>query len=162
MRLSSDIFAKMCDRVAEFVSEDDDLQSGGAAWADHVAVMLHLAGIGRKLTLHLPARFDVTSARFEEKPGDLDPGSIANYYHDLFAARTGFRPLAAIGLAIRGGAKVTVSPGFKARNLLVGDCDRLIAFTFGPDRRWPQDGGTRHCWSNSSARTKLHFPIGDL
>lgn len=162
LRLSADIFERMCRRAAELVTPGDDLQSGGAAWADHVAVVLFLAGRARGLTLHLPCEFDLRSARFVEVSRDrFDCGRIANHYHDLFAARTGWRPMVMIAEAARMGAKIVVVPGFKDRNIPVGDCDRLIAFTFGRGS-FPEDGGTRHCWNNSTASQRLHLPIDSL
>ena len=162
LQLSANIFERMCRKAAEFVGPEDDLQSGGAAWADHVAVVLFLAERARSLTLYLPAEFDLVSARFVEVSRDrLDCGRIANRYHDLFAWRTGWRPMTMIAEAAQRGAKLVVIPGFKERNFPVGDCDRLIAFTFGSGV-WPEDGGTRHCWNNSTARQRLHFPINLL
>lgn len=158
-KLSAELFGRMCDRSTEFVDPNDDLVSGGAAWADHVAVVLFLAGRARSLMLHLPAPFDVTAARFEELS---EPGRIANYYHDLFDFRTGWKARRAIVAAIAAGATITVSDGFRARNFLVGEVERLIAFTFSPDPRWPEGSGTRHTWNHSSARLKLHVPIDSL
>ena len=160
LRLSADVFERMCRKAAEFLAPDDDLQSGGAAWADHVAVVLFLAERARSLTLYLPAEFDLASARFVETSQDrFDCGRIANYYHDLFAVRTGWRPMVMIAEAVQVGAKIVVIPGFKERNIPVGECDRLLAFSFGRDPRWPEDGGSRHCWNNSTASQRLHFPI---
>lgn len=162
LRLSADIFERMCRKAAEFVAPDDDLQSGGAAWADHVAVVLFLAERARSLTLYLPCEFDLASVRFVEASRDrLDGGRIANHYHDLFATRTGWRPMVMIAEAARRGAELVVVPGFRNRNIPVGDCDRLIAFTFGAGV-WPDGNGTRHCWNNSTASQRLHFPIDSL
>lgn len=151
----------MCRKAAEFVDPEDDLQSGGAAWADHVAVVLFLAGRARSLTLYLPAEFDLASARFVETSRDrFDCGRIANHYHDLFTMRTGWRSMIMIAEAVRTGAKLVVVPGFRNRNIPVGDCDWLLAFTF--ERAGFPGGGTRHCWNNSTARQRLHIPIDSL
>jgi hypothetical protein len=66
-----------------------------------------------------------------------------------------------IAEAVRAGAKLVVVPGFRNRNIPVGDCDWLLAFTFesGP---FPGGGGTRHCWNNSTAQQRLHIPIDSL
>lgn len=158
LRLSADTFERMCRKAAELVTPDCDLQSGGAAWADHVAVVLFLAGRARSLTLYLPCEFDLRSARFVENARD---GCTSNYYHDLFARRTGWRSMAMISEAARLGAEIVVVPGFKSRNIPVGDCDRLVAFTFGKGSL-PEDGGTRHCWDRSTAPDKIHTPIDSL
>lgn len=162
LRLSADIFERMCRKAAELVTPGDDLQSGGAAWADHVAVVLFLAGRACSLTLYLPCEFDLRSARFVEASQDrLDPGRIINYYHDLFTMRAGWRSMVMIAEAVRAGAKLVVVPGFRNRNIPVGDCDWLLAFTF-ERARFPGGNGTRHCWNNSTARQRLHIPIDSL
>lgn len=154
--------------------EPIDLVSGGAACADHLAVNLWLKGIGDSLTLHLPAAFH--HSRFETTKGKLDPGRIASYYHEMAQRRTHVDGLRDIQRAIEKGAVVTVSPGFHARNLLVGDVDLLVAYTFGTrtclvtssSDAWKnhtlaglKDGGTAHTWDNSNAPIKLHTNLQD-
>jgi hypothetical protein len=135
------------------------LQSGGAAWADHVAVSLFLSGTADSLTLHLPASFNSASSEFE---GSRD-AETSNYYHRLFSRHsTGQRnTMEGITKAIKKGAAVTYSQGFFDRNNLVGKCDVLIAFTFGSSND-PKDGGTAHTWHRSSAPIKIHIPLSSL
>lgn len=58
-------------------------------------------------------------------------------------------------------SSLVVVPGFKQRNIPVGQCDKLIALTFGVGCV-PKDGGTKHCWDNSTAQERIHIPIGSL
>lgn len=149
-------------------SEEITIVSGGAAYADHLAVRAYLEGMVNHLELHLPAEFN---KRFigESKSA----GSVANYYHDEFESRTGIDSLAELERALSD-KKVfqTVSNGFKERNLLVGNVNYLIAFTFGTDN-WNgasisaseaglKDGGTAHTWDNSPAPHKVHHNLGDV
>ena len=78
------------------------LVSGGAAWADHVAVTLALDGTvdPAALTLHLPAAFE--DGRFD---ADTRDGGTANHYHRLFYARSGIDGLAEIAEVLRRGAR---------------------------------------------------------
>lgn len=151
-------------------NQEIHLQSGGAALADHVAVALFLNKTADKLTLHLPAEF--RNSKFVETRGRFDTGRTTNYYHKNFQRACYVDGLREIQRAIDAGAETTTGPGgFKARNLLVADCDLLLAYTFGTettlntpgDPGWDdhrlaglKDGGTAHTWNNSNARRKLH------
>lgn len=165
--ISKELYFKMYQRALELISdvplEKRHLVSGGAAVSDHLAVSLFLADKAASLTLHLPAEFQ--NGQFVEKDDRYDPGRIANYYHHIFGLKMDPEdPLVTLkGLekAINKGAEYTISAGFKARNILVGQVERLIAFTFGKDST-PADGGTKHTWDRSKAETKIHIPLADL
>ncbi len=134
-RLTPRHFADMVE-VARLIVDDVgpvELVSGGAAWADHVAVVLFLQELKItktprfRLTLHLPAEFDLRDRRFVEKP---DAGGIANQYHDAFLkVRDGYRDLAAVHSSTF--ATVKVYNGFFARNSEVAKSDHLLASSFG-------------------------------
>ena len=144
-------------RVLAALPRPHALQSGGAAWADHVAVTLFLHGVVDGLTLHLPAPLRRLGG-FDE--AHLD-GRIANHYHRAFSDALRHDTLGDLADAVERGAAVTTSSGFLHRNLLVGRCDFLLAFTFGPGAV-PKDGGTKHAWDKSSAPRKFHVPLGPL
>lgn len=139
------------------------VQSGGAAWADHIAVELFLRREVAALSLHLPCRF------LPGPPPGYDPsteeGQIANHYHDQFTQHFPIErwPTGEILEAIKRGAEVWQyeTAGFKPRNYAVGRCDVLIALTFGRGAV-PCDGGTLHTWQNSPAPVKKHISIWDL
>ena len=148
------------------------LVSGGAAWADHVAVRLALEGVvePRMLTLHMPAPF--ARGSFDASTRD---GGTANHYHRLFSERLGIRSLAEIADVVAAGAAVTTSPGFLARNALVAKGDAILAFTFGGGTPWGitaggptttareaglKDGGTSHTFDRSRSVVKLHVTLG--
>lgn len=133
--------------------------SGGAAWADHLAVELFLNGHAEALTLHLPAPFE---KRF------LGPNhssaSAANYYHSIFSRTRGTNTLAQIERALDMGAEVTYEParvgysGLLNRNTKVAKADQLIAYTFSVFHT-PADGGTKDTWSKCSGlRTHVSLP----
>lgn len=128
--------------------------SGGAAWADHVAVSLFNRGEASKLILHLPCKFDCDYVSFVHRPEDS--GNIvftANHYHTIFSNiafpsadgyADDFASRKQIVEAIEKGAKTTVSNGFFARNVLVArDAEYMIALTFGKNEKL-KDGGTKH------------------
>lgn len=177
-RLKSDSFERMYEAACETITEWEvkEAISGGAAWADHIAVRAFLDGIVTSLHLHFPAPF---AARKFQGSGD---GEIANHYHRKFTAVRAVDSLAEIEEAIAKGAKVTVGNGFHARNRAVGrDATHLLAFTFGPGktaisdcvRHDPgyrdaaaaglKDGGTAHCWGNARGPdVKRHVDLGLL
>lgn len=169
-KMTAQLYTRMCEKAAktinEFATGDDPvhLVSGGAAWADHVAVTIFLdqrlvscSG----LTLYLPATFDRVSARFVGADFK-SPGAVANYYHRLFSAKLGRDTGKEISDAItRGATVVDTFNGFFARNLAVGNVDYLLAFTWGSGGS-PKPGGTKHTWDNSSAKEKLHISLANL
>lgn len=153
-----------------FDTKDYKLVSGGAAWADHLAVHLFLnlpERSGTRLVLHLPARLERGRSvwKYEETGG---VGSACNYYHDKFMEATGIDGRREIAEAIeRPCCSITVrppSPGmgaFFARNDLVAKAaDACVAYTWGSGAV-PMDGGTRYTWDKIKGR-KVHVPIGKL
>jgi hypothetical protein len=122
-----------------------DLISGGAAWADHLAVHHFIRGCGKSLTLALPCEWDATWSRFvdTESPNRNDnPGGIANRYHLAFSRRCGIDSLKEIGIALsKPNCTKLVGKGFHERNTFIAlSVDALIAFTFG-DGATLKDGG---------------------
>ena len=115
--------------------------SGGAAWADHVAVSLFLSNNKFSLSLHLPEIFDTLMGQYCSEEF-RDTGSVANYYHKQFYNKTKIPSLNEIGSAWAYGATVTVTRGFKERNSKVAEeSDVLLAMTFG-NGNIVKDGGT--------------------
>lgn len=163
-RLTAAHFEAMCRCTEDVLREhqldiaDRDLVSGGAAWADHVAVRLYLLRRATSLTLHLPASFYRRDSETRASFLNTADAWAANRCHKAFSSVIEQDSLAEIELALSRGACHTVSNGFKARNLRVAQCDMLIAYTFG-DGDAPKDGGTRHTWDHSTAPTKIHIPL---
>ncbi len=130
----------------------DRVVSGGAGWADAVAVWLFKNHLVDTLALHLPAPWDDANHRFVE----TDCGRIANHYHAMATAKHGEDGLADIAGVISN-ATVTYETAptgmapFFARNAKVArDADALLPFTFA--EREPNDGGTRDTWDKWMAR----------
>lgn len=136
--------------------------SGGAAWVDHIAVALFLAGRVQGLRLHLPAPFDMNNCCFVGPRNSA--ASAANYYHDLFSRAIGENSLAHIKQAIEKGAFVTEQPvghGYRAmfarNNIVASEVVGLLAYTFGTGPE-PADGGTKDTWDKCQG-IKLHVPL---
>jgi hypothetical protein len=137
-QLTKGMFASMCHGACIVINENkiDHVISGGAAWADHVAVHLFLGGAIPNLTLHLPCEFR-NGAYWGNRTAE-----IANFYHYSFSDVMGFKSLSQIEEAIKRGANITVSKGFFVRNTLVADeSDVMLAMTFG-NKETLKDGGT--------------------
>lgn len=176
-KMSKDLYLRMC-RYAQAEINDQMLAgsmynpnevclvSGGAAWSDHVAVTLFLVGTAQHLRLYLPCAWDHDNCQFHDM-GPKSPGRVANYYHSLFSKQIGIRPcqslytLDELITSYKKGFFYSCHDGFHARNLLVGQVDILIAFTWG-EGDTPKDGGTAHTWNHSPAPKKVHISLGYL
>ena len=130
------------------VRAEDVLISGGAAWADHLAVTLYNDYRVKHLVLHLPA--PLVDGRFVGEYRSA--GSTANYYHDRFKRITGVDGLAELARAIKLGAEKTEQPAalgysamFARNDRVARGCDAVIAYTFGEGDQ-PMDGGTLYTW----------------
>jgi hypothetical protein len=153
-------FTKMCDTTKSFICarirahEGITLISGGAAWADHIAVALFLdseflKGFDKRLTLATPCHFQTTGKIGYLDTGEFsfsqNPGGTINYYHRKFSeARKlpGNASLLEIRDALAKGATPLIGAGFHQRNTLVAQqADILLAFTFG-DKNVVKNGGT--------------------
>ncbi len=142
-----------------------ELISGGAAFSDHIAVLLFLEDPTRySLTLELPAPF-VTDGQggykyFDKGSGDFknNPGGVSNHYMRLFLkafrkTRPDWSPFNDLA-ALEGYPNVTknVGIGFLERNLVVAaKADHCLAMTFGNGRQL-KDGGTAHTMSHFLAK----------
>lgn len=185
-RLNARAWALLCSAAATYVAayQPKRLVSGGAAWADHLAVRLFLDGVAPALTLHLPASFGARG--FLENSHDrYDAARTANYYHRQFSQSARVPSINEITQAIAKGAVVRVTPGFKQRNTLVAaEAQGLLAFTFGPGVAQSifepssgttptgfsraalaglKEGGTADTWEKASrAHFKVHVPLARL
>jgi len=160
------LYPKMVQTVLGMTTPDDVLQSGGAAWADHVAVSIFKIwsrqGLDAKINLFLPCDFDFTGCYFTGVGAQAETARIANYYHRIFSKAMGSDTLLGLAEVLRmPGCEWYVGEGFKPRNLDVGKCDLLIAQTFAVGS-YPADGGTEHCWRNSKALQKIHVSLAGM
>ena len=160
------------------------VHSGGAAWADHLAVSLARSNQidASKLNLHIPCPFMINGSEMlggtkGPIPGFYDtgerdhltnPGGTLNYYHRLFSEKMGGNTLNGIKAAIEAGVIVHDQYFHKRGNRLLErnkgigrGLDVLIAFTWG-EGDIPKDGGTKHCWDHSDAATKIHIPLNQF
>lgn len=139
----------------------DHLVSGGAAWADHLAVQLFLDGHVKALTLHLPAPFanGVFIGPYRSA------ASAANYYHQLFSNELEVNTLSEIELAASmpncDGTFEQAAEGYGAmfaRNKKVAAAaDLLLAYTFG-EGDVPADGGTKDTWDQCKGK-RIHISL---
>lgn len=102
-----------------------ELMSGGSAWMDHLAVLLHI-NRNIPLTLYLPCSF---------KSGEFDnsqEGKRLNQLHAQYSKVTGEDSLSQLDLAIFTAptCNVKVINGFKQRNSFIANSDILYAFAY--------------------------------
>lgn len=160
-KLSKKHFEAMCliasglvEQCAENNYPISHLVSGGAAWADHVAVRLFLDKKAPHLRLFLPCEWDNGAYKDNGDSGPdswkTNPGKTANHFHKQFHNRTQINSLTEIQIAKAEGAELIAGKGFHARNALVAKSDFLLAMTYGHEHE-VKDGGTAHtveCYLN--------------
>ena len=154
-RVTKELYRAMYDRLLAFITElgtVEELGSGGAAFADHLAVLAFLAGKMPRLWLSLPASFVLSTGRFVE-PYLKSPGSITNYHHRNFSRAVGGDSLRALRRALLAdGCTSDVFLGFEERNAPIAAwADGVIAFTFG-DGAILKDGGSARTMARCLAR----------
>lgn len=172
------MFEETCRVIADWRIEH--AVSGGAAFADHLAVRAFLDNKVRSLTLFLPARF--VGRSYQSNPRfRSNPGETSNILHAEFSRVCGLDSLGELAEAIRRGAKAHVHEGFQTRNIEVANAaSHMLAFTFGsatsrdltPDEPGFQNPaiaglkitkGTAHCWSEAwKCRLKTHINLSEL
>ena len=148
-----------------FTLADAVLVSGGAPWADHVAVSLFLDGKVAGLHLHLPGKLEVDKQTIQIKP--LNDSRAANCltissYHHRFKKITGLDSLAQIQQAIDQGATVEQHAGyFKRNDAIARDCTALVALhTIRKHPSKQSNGGTVYTFNKASV-PKLYIPFRD-
>jgi hypothetical protein len=162
------LFSKMIHTAQELIKKELKLSpsevvlvSGGAAWADHVAIRLFFDGNFGGLTLHYPCEWDCKNTQFHETGTSswrTNPGRSANRYHGQFTEKIGVSSLLELKHAHAHGAIVQVHDGFHARNAAIAKAEYLIAFTWASSPN-TITGGTKHTWNLSSSHTKIHVSL---
>lgn len=163
-KLTRNLWEDMCEHFSLYLHENNvkHVVSGGAAWADHLAVYAKLNGKVDRLTLFLPARLNYSGYIGPKKSS----ASASNYYHKRFSQTIAEDSLVQLNDVLkRPGVSACfeeASSGYGSlfkRNLKVAKfCTSILAYTFNP-YDFPADGGTRHTWDNSSAEEKVHIDL---
>lgn len=163
MKMNRDLWDWMVQDAIDRVPKGAHLISGGAAWADHLAVHLYLVGHASRLTLRLPAPFENNRYVGPWKSS----ASAANYYHQRFSDLIREKTLKQIGECIQSpNCDGSVEPaeegysGMFTRNQKVArEATEMLAYTFGQGDR-PADGGTAHTWDRFvGPRQHISLPI---
>ena len=168
-RLTPHLWQAMVAKALELTPKGSHGVSGGAAWADHLAVELYRLGHLSGLTLHLPAPLDPNNYDYIGPPKSA--ASAANYYHYLFSDALGYDTKKQIAQAlVTIGATHTAqppAPGFKAmftRNAIVAkeatEPGLSIAFTW--DHGALTDSGTKNTFDQIKLGTKTHVSLYSL
>lgn len=166
-KLSAYKWRKVKDLVLNFVQDQrvDSVISGGAAWADHLAVGLYNAKFVKNLHLCLPCKFNLNKKEFESS-GFKSNGSTANYYHKKMREKTCKNSLDELAESIKNGAKISIGAGFIDRNSIVAEKSTiLLALTFG-EKEKVKDGGTadtvRKFIAKNGNENCYHIDLNDL
>lgn len=149
-KLSRDVFGEMFLTVKSITNRLSNgspwtAVSGGAAWADHIAIFSFGLGFASNLHLELPCELGPDGKFIDtgEKDFRKNPGGTANFWHKKFSERVGidsFKQLKAA--ANHKNCVASVGNGFFDRNGKIAEkADACIALTFGQEATL-QDGGT--------------------
>lgn len=162
--MTRDLWLAMTVDLKRRIDGSDHLVSGGAAWADHLAVHAFLNGWVDQLTLYLPAPFEACLFQGPAKSA----ASAANFYHERFSAAIGQNTRQQIALAIARGAHIECEPpaagygAMFARNKKVANlATACLAYTFG-DGKEPADGGTLNTWQQIQGDDRAHVALATL
>jgi predicted NAD-dependent protein-ADP-ribosyltransferase YbiA (DUF1768 family) len=145
------------------VKPQDTLISGGAAFADHIAVKLFLEGKVKGLKLRLPAK--IKNGKFVGGKGTA--GGTAQYYHENFSKLLGVDTVAEIEQAIEKGAEATYETEISNKAMFIrnekvaNESNAMIAYTYGEGNQ-PADGGTKDTWNKSKYADKTHVQIDKI
>eukprot|EP00301_Raphidiophrys_heterophryoidea_P017238 c2708_g1_i1.p1 GENE.c2708_g1_i1~~c2708_g1_i1.p1 ORF type:complete len:199 (+),score=43.31 c2708_g1_i1:44-640(+) len=172
LTLSLEVFKAMEQRTKEVLKannlnpSDVCLVSGGAAWADHVAVSLFLGGGFRGLILHLPTNFEKAKCQYEDNGHShwaKNPGKLTNQRHMTFSRAIGKISLQQIALAMDQGAIVKIHNGFREGDTAISKCDLLIAYSWAEGAA-PGGGGTLDTWKKCTLppAKKVYFSLDSL
>lgn len=178
-KMSKELFEMMKAKAEAIILNDWKLNkggvvlvSGGAPWADHVAVRLFNESVlgtddpYAGLQLHLPCELKEAGDKTQAVDNGVwswtvNPGGTVNSLHRTFSTAMGVKnTLTELVVAKSLGATFSVSTGFHARNALVSKADRIIAFTWGESS--VKDGGTSHTWNLARSSHKKHVPLHTL
>lgn len=168
-QMTKELWGAMVADATKRIDPEAFYYSGGAAWADHLAVELFLQGIIKHLSLWLPAPLNL-KGQFEGPPGGWVKGSAStsNYYHELFSKVIGVDTRHQILEAHLEGAWLNFElpaagyGGMFARNNKVAEraVDGCLAYTGGEGAE-PADGGTKYTWDKCSGE-RIHIPLKGL
>lgn len=165
--LTKQLFESMVQRVADRLPTTTNnvvLISGGAAWADHVAVTLFLRGKVHGLELCLPCEWNSIKSEFHDngkKDWRVNPGRTANQYHRKFSSVIGRSSLQELQIAGDKGASFNVYNGFHQRNGVIADkCDKTISLTWASGNA-PTSGGSLDQWRKCK-KPKEHISLMPL
>lgn len=112
-----------------------------------------------KLELFFPCDWDDKNSQFNMSKVE---GSILNYYHNEFTKKINKDSLKEIGEVLKNdNCSFKIGKGFHDRNLMVGNVDYLIAFSWSKGDV-PKKGGTYDTWINSNAKKKIHISLEKL
>ncbi len=168
-QLNATVYVKMIQKSLDIICNEWKLSldnvrlcSGGAAWADHVAVALFLTQSTNGLTIYFPCKYDEKTGRCD----DTDYcGKRSNQLHEKFndsiGSRNSFDDFRLAQMKNNNVIFDTSCKGFHARNSFVAKSEYCIAFTFGTDENEPKEGGTLDTWRKCKG-TKVHVRIQDL
>jgi len=164
---------RIADKLLDYINNSSPIKltmlvSGGAAFADHLAVRLYLNNRIPNLRLYLPC--DYEDGKFIDNYSDFGTvADTANWYHSQFEKETKQNSIKEIQKAIEKGADVTVVHGFKNRNTNVSMSNYILAMTFG-EKETLKDGGTKDTLEKYLNRIKekslpdgsFHFNLNEM
>eukprot|EP01102_Stenamoeba_stenopodia_P017610 TRINITY_DN6342_c0_g1_i1.p1 TRINITY_DN6342_c0_g1~~TRINITY_DN6342_c0_g1_i1.p1 ORF type:complete len:259 (-),score=47.26 TRINITY_DN6342_c0_g1_i1:287-1063(-) len=170
--MTKELFQHMLQAVTETIeglgSEWNEVHfiSGGAAWADHLAVVLFLEKQAAGLKIYIPCKWIGAGEGYHDtgkKDWRTNPGRTANIYHENFSSIVGRNSFIDIDTAQTRGASLDAThPGYHNRNTAIAlASDILIALTWSEGNE-PTEGGTLDTWKKCTRGKKIHISLPEL
>ena len=160
VKLTSKQYNRMYEQLTNYLSEYNskiELISGGAAWADHLAVRAYLDNIVKKLSLYLPCKWDFDKEQYSEQ---TNSGKMSNIYHRQFSNEVKINSFDQIQQAMLNDAYIddTNNGYFERNDKIANICHEMIAFTISTTN-FPSKGGTQYTWNKAIGKKKVHISI---
>lgn len=153
--------------AAKYLKEEEledknvEIVSGGAAVADHVAVLLYLRGYVKRLRLCLPSLWDSAKRQYKESGLLTVAGRRSNQLHLQFQRVSGISSLDQLHSVVtdkihRNNVKIEFYEGFQERNRAIAEyADHLLAFGFDKD----MTAGTAQTYNLCKSPRKMYIVI---
>eukprot|EP01132_Coremiostelium_polycephalum_P008527 gene8527-10482_t len=185
IELTRQHFEFMCNHLELYLTENKltwdsiILVSGGAAWADHVAIESYFRHPETELLIYLPCELveikNSTSSNDNNNNNNIkkyqyydsleknfvkNPGRTSNKYHSEFSKTMNRDTMTEIMKAKEIGAVLNSDyHGYHARNTMVAKSDYILAFTLAPGDSPLSPSGTSDTWKKAKTLNKKHIPL---
>lgn len=154
----SERYEDIINAASTMVNYNQTIVAGGSGLSDHVAVSLYLRGKVGRISLYLPAPFDMEKQRFVNNRY----GALLNKLHDHFKQNTGYDSLARLAdvISMNDGDRVRIEVigGYENIANAVAQSNVLISFS---NADVPESQRGLEIWNKHKGH-KVHFNVNNM